>query len=241
MRGERNGNGTTAVVDGPRQPARRRRLPTGRAVVGGLLVALAALGAFVAARGDSGGPSGSYVVMTHDVVAGTKLQANDLRTLSMDLPDGLSQRAFTDVDAVVGRLTTTPLSGGELIQASAVLGGDAADPRYQLSVPVERSRALDGMVARGEKVDVLVTYGSGTDGGTFVVARRAEVLRVDQNEHGALGTGSEMIVVLAVDTADNALAVTHAAQAGKVTLVRATGVGADVGPDSYQPPAGKGS
>lgn len=209
-------------------------------MIGGLLVAVAALGAFVAARGDDAGPSGSYVVVAHDVVAGTKLQADDLRTVSMDLPAGVAQRAFTDVDAVVGRLTAGPLSDGELIQVSAVLGGDAADPRYQLSVPVERSRALDGLVARGEKVDVLVTYGTGADGGTFVVARRAEVLRVDQNDHGALGAGSEMIVVLAVDTADNALAVTHAAQAGKITLVRATGAGSDVGPDSYQPPAAKG-
>ena len=204
-------------------------------------MAIAALGAFVAARGDSTGPSGSYVVVAHDVVPGTKLQAADLATVSMDLPNGLAQRAFTDVDAVVGRLTTSPLSHGELVQASAVLGGDAADPRYQLSVPVERSRALDGLVARGEKVDVLVTYGSGTNGGTFVVARRAEVLRVDQNEHGALGAGGEMIVVLAVDSAEHALAVTHAAQAGKLTLVRATGAGTDVGPDSYQPPTAKGS
>ena len=209
-------------------------------MIGGLLVAIAALGAFVAARGNHGGPSGSYVVLAHDVVAGTKLQPSDLRTVSMDLPDGLARRSFTDVDAVVGRLTTSPLADGELIQASAVVGGDAADPRYQLSVPVERSRALDGLIARGEKVDVLVTYGSGSDGGTFVVARRAEVLRVDQNDHGALGAGGDMIVVLAVAGADDALAVTHAAQAGKVTLVRATGAGSDVGPDSYQPPDAKG-
>ena len=209
-------------------------------MIGGLLVAVAALGAFVAARGDRGGPSGSYVVVAHDVIAGTKLQASDLRTVSMDLPDALAQRSFTDIGAVVGRLTTSPLSNGELVQASAVLGGDAADPRYQLSVPVERARALDGLVARGERVDVLVTYGSGSDGGTFVVARRAEVLRVDQNEHGALGAGGELIVVLAVDRANDALAVTHAAQAGKVTLVRATGTGAEVGPDSYQPPDAKG-
>jgi len=215
-------------------------MPSGRAVVGGLLVALAALAAFVAARGDQGGPTGSYVVVAHDVVAGTKLQANDLRTVSMDLPDALAHRAFTDVGAVAGRLTTSPLSDGELVQASAVLGGDAADSRYQLSVPVERSRALDGLIARGEKVDVLVTYGTGADGGTFVVAHRAEVLRVDQAERGALGAGSEMIIVLAVDSANDALAVTHAGQAGKVTLVRSTGSGSEVGPDSYQPPDAKG-
>jgi Flp pilus assembly protein CpaB len=217
----------------------RRRLPSGRAVVGALLVALAALGAFVAARGADRGSSQTYVVVAHDVVAGTKLEASDLRTETMDLSDTVARRAFTDVASVVGRLTTSPLSAGELVQASGVVAGDAADPRFQLSVPVERARALDGLLVTGEKVDVLVTYGTGSDGETLVVVRGADVLRVDQGQRGALGSTNDMIVLLAVRTADDALAVTHAAQAGKITLVRTTAVESDTGPNSYRPPAAK--
>jgi Flp pilus assembly protein CpaB len=237
----REGNGAAAAHDlpDPRPLARRRRLPSGRAVVGGLLVALAALAAFVAARGGQGGPTQSYVVVAHDVVAGTKLDVADLHTIAMDLPDGIAGRAFTDVSAVAGRVTVSSLAKGELVQASAVVGGDAADPRLQLSVPVERSRALDGLVGDGERVDVLATYGSGADGQTLLVVHGAQVLRVDQGQHGALTASNDMVVLLAVGTVDDALAVTHAAQAGKITLVRTTAATSDAGSTSYRPPAAK--
>jgi Flp pilus assembly protein CpaB len=241
VRREGNEAATVAMHDGTgaRPLARRRRLPSGRAVVGGLLVALAALAAFVAAKGNDRGPTHSYVVAAHDLVAGTRLDAADVRTVAMDLPDGVAGRAFTDLAAVTGRVTVSSLADGELIQVSTVVAGDAADPRYQLSVPVERSRALDGLVSAGELVDVMATYGTGGDGETLVVVRGAEVLRVDQGQRGALTSGNDLIILLAVRTADDALAVTHAAQAGKVTLVRSTAVPSVDGPTSYRPPTGK--
>jgi hypothetical protein len=149
---EGNGAATAArTSDASRLLTRRRNLPSGRAVVGGFLVALAALSAFVAARGTGGGPSHHYVVVAHDVIAGTTLRASDLRTEAVDLPNEMAGRAFTDAAAVIGRITTTALANGELVQASSVVGGDAADPRFQLSVPVERSRALDGSLVAGDE------------------------------------------------------------------------------------------
>jgi Flp pilus assembly protein CpaB len=240
VRTEGNGAATaTGTSDASRLLTRRRNLPSGRAVVGGFLVALAALGAFVAARGTGGGPSHHYVVVAHDVIAGTTLRASDLRTEAVDLPVAMAGRAFTDPAAVVGRITTTALANGELVQASSVVGGDAADPRFQLSIPVERSRALDGLLVAGEKVDVLVTYGTGNDAVTFVVVRGADVLRVDQGQRGALTANNDTIILLAVARPDDALAVTHAAQAGKITVVRATATQADTGPDSYRQPSVK--
>lgn len=235
-------NGTvlgTARVEPPRLVARRRNLPSGRAVVGGFLVAIAALGAFVAARGTSSGPSRRYVVVAHDILAGTTLQAADLRTEAVDLPSELAGRAFTDPAVVVGRVATATMASGELVQASAVVGGDAADPRFQLSVPVERSRALDGLLVPGESVDILATYGTGSDGVTLVVVRKAEVLRVDLGQRGTLTANNDAIILVAVTSPDDALAVTHAAQAGKITLVRATAASGDDGPDSYRPPTAK--
>ena len=52
-----------------------------------------------------------------------------------------------------------------------------------------------------------------------------------------LAASDETVLVLAVPDADTALAVTHASQAGKVTVVRSTGAhGFDE--SSYQPPEG---
>ena len=235
----RNGHALSEAHDEPRVVAPRRQLPGGRAVVGGFLVALAALGAFVAARGTDQGPAHSYVTVSRDLPSGTKLQAGDLRLVPMDLPDGLASRAFAETSALVGRLTIHPLAQGELVQASAVVTGEAADPRSQVSVPVDRSRALDGQLASGERVDVLSTYGTGADGQTIVVVRGAEVLRVDQGQRGALAGGNDLIVLLALPTSNDALAVTHAAQAGKITLVRTTAASTDGGSSSYRPPNAK--
>src|SRR3954454_2794237 len=230
VRAEANGKSTISEVQ-PRPMARRRNLPSGRAVTGGFLIALAALGAFVAARGSSTGPTHRYVVVAHDMLAGTRLEAVDLRIEAVDLPDGMAGRAFTDTNVVAGTVLTTSLGKGELVQASSVVPAASAPDRYQLSIPVERSRALDGSLVAGETVDVVVTY----DAGTFVVARRATVLRVDDSRSGSITGGGDLVILLSVGSPDDALAVTHAAQAGKITVVRAATMGAD-GPDSYRPP-----
>jgi hypothetical protein len=95
------------------------------------------------------------------------------------------------------------------------------------------------LLVTGEAVDVLVTYGTGNDAVTFVVVRGADVLRVDQGQRGTLTASNDTIILLAVATPNDALAVTHAAQAGKITIVRATASVADNGPDSYRQPTAK--
>jgi hypothetical protein len=88
-----------------------------------------------------------------------------------------------------------------------------------------------------------VTYTGGAvgSGGTFVVARRAEVIRVDSGRSGTLSTTSgDLIIVLAVAAPDDVLAITHGSQAGKVTLVRATGAASSLATNSYRAPADGG-
>jgi len=69
---------TGAAPTGARQIRRRRSLPGSRAVVGGLLVAAAAVGAFGTYAAASDGPSDSVVVLTRDVGPGERLDAEDL-------------------------------------------------------------------------------------------------------------------------------------------------------------------
>jgi hypothetical protein len=70
--------------------------------------------------------------------------------------------------------------------------------------------------------------------------RGADVLRVDHGQRGTLTADNDTIIVIAVATPDDALAVTHAAQAGEITVVRATAAPTDKGPDSYRPPTTNG-
>jgi Flp pilus assembly protein CpaB len=244
-RGEaRVGNGRAPVGDGARKVGRRGSLPNGRSVVGGFLVAVAVLGVFAAYQDAQIGPVNQFVAAAHDLAPGTVLTADDVKLTAVDLPKGMDGRGWPRTQDVVGQITVAPLVSGDLVLRSAVAPRDAADTRFQVSIPLEKARALDGALTPGERVDVLVTYkSSGTDSGfTDTVAPRAEVIRIDRGSGGALSTGSgDVIVVLAVGSANEAKGVTHGSQEGKVTLVRATGTGSSTSSSGkYRPDIGGG-
>ncbi|MGI8663729.1 MAG: SAF domain-containing protein [Acidimicrobiales bacterium] len=208
-------------------------------MAGGFLVAVAAIGTFAAYRGASGGATHRYVVAARSIAAGTKLTAADVSMTTVDLPDGVAEHAFVQTSAVLGRVALAAVSEGELVQSSAVADAEKADARYELSLPLDRARALGGSLVAGELVDVLVTYGTGNGATTLVVARRAEVVAIDAGKRGTVGGSGDLVLELALRSAEEVLAVTHASQAGAVTIVRATGAaaaGTAQGPDEYRPP-----
>ena len=63
----------------------RRGLPSGRAVVGALLVTVAAVGSFAAASRSDNGPDDSYLVITRRVDAGTPVRSEYLQLEPMQL------------------------------------------------------------------------------------------------------------------------------------------------------------
>ena len=195
-------------------------------MTGGFLVAVASVGTFAAYRGSSSGPSHRYVVAAHDIAAGETVGAGDVRSAPVDLPGDLAAHAFADATTVVGRVTLAPIAAGELLQTGAVADRAKADPRYELSVPVERARALGGDLDAGELVDVIATIGTGADAKTTVVAQRAAVVRVIDAKRTTVGSSGDIVLGLALPTSDEVLAVTHASQAGTITIVRATGAAA---------------
>src|SRR5690606_15904534 len=73
-----------------------RGLPSSRAAVGGLLVAVAAIGTWAAATGGAGAGTARYVVTRRPVAPGVELTADDLALLEVDLPDRLRSSAFDD-------------------------------------------------------------------------------------------------------------------------------------------------
>jgi hypothetical protein len=211
--------------DGDEHPARtvrrRRGLPGSRAVIGGLLVAAAAVGLFAAASRSSGGPRHSYVVAGRELAAGTRLQASDLIVSPMDLPPELRARAFERPTPLVGATLVAPLGPGELVQVSAVVArkGDVAS--RELSFNLERGRLGPG-IKEGERADLLATYGTGNDAFTVVVVRQALLVGIDRPRTSAGDNGPATVTVAVEDPAD-AVALAHAIQLAKVTLVRATG------------------
>ena len=211
-----DGDGT----DPPSRTVRRRRgLPGSRAVVGGLLVAASAVGLFAAASRSGDGPTRSYVVARHELAAGTRLEASHLELVPMELAPPVRARVFDNAEPLVGTTLIAPLAAGELVQGSAVVARRADSASRELSFTLERGRLSAG-VKQGERADMLATYGSGNDAFTTVVVRQAVLVAIERPRTGDSGPTT---VTVAVDDAADALALAHALQLGKITVVRATG------------------
>lgn len=230
--------------NGGSRPLRRRRaLPGGRAVVGGFLIALAAVGIFAAYTGATTDSRQHFVVARRDLPMGHRIGPGDVTRLAMDLPPALEARASRDPSQLVGAVVVGPVAKGELVQTSDVVTGVAAGQTGpQVSFPIESARALDGHLEVGEMVDVVATYEGGGEGQTMVVVRNARLV-ARSKPSGSLGEGGKQVVTLSLPSRSDTLAVAHAANAGKLTLVRVTGqhlTGADdIG--TYRSPSSGGS
>lgn len=205
-------------------------------MVGGLLVAAAAVGTYAAWSGADDPPSTSYVVAAVDLPPGHVLTPGDLALEPIDLPTTLAGRAFTGSAVVVGQVTVAPIVEGELVQRSAVVSPEGASPSRQVSFAIDPADALAGTLEDGEIVDVLVTYGSDLESVTEVVVSGATIASVP--DVSDLGSG-RTVVLLSLPRDADVLAVTSALRRGDITLIRTTGSGAPpLRPgDRYEPTA----
>ena len=211
-----------AAPDAPHRTVRRRRgLPGTRAVLGGLLVAVAGVGMFAASSRSSSGPDESYVVTSRPLAAGARLQASDLDLVPMDLGPELRAHTFESRQVLLGATLIAPLGAGELVQASAVVARSGEAASRELSFTLERGRVSPG-VKEGERADLLATYGGGNDAFTSVVVRQALIVGIERPRSSSGDSGPSTVTV-SVDDPTDALALAHATQLGKITLVRSTG------------------
>ncbi|MDQ6726544.1 MAG: SAF domain-containing protein [Actinomycetota bacterium] len=190
-------------------------------MVGGLLVAVAAVGMFAASSRSGAGPRRSYVVATHALAAGARLQSSDLQLVPMDLGAALRTHAFESPQPLLGTTLVVPLGSGELVQASAVVArkGDAAS--REMSFTLERGQVSPG-VKEGERADLLANWNTGSDAFTSVVVRQALIVAIERPRTSSGDTGPATVTV-SVDDPNDVLALASAVQLAKITLVRATG------------------
>jgi Flp pilus assembly protein CpaB len=209
-------------MEGSRRIHPRRGLPGGRAVVGGFLVAVAAVGVFATVSGSADGPSTEYVVAAADLPAGRIITASDLATAPIDLPSAQAAAAYRDPSSLVGTITLAPVLDGELLQASAI-GEPVADgvPTVAMSLPA--AAALGGDLRAGDLVDAYVTFGSELDATTHLVVAAARVVAVSSARDDVVAEAGEVQVRLAVEDPDRRIELVNAVNAGTVTLVAVTG------------------
>ncbi|CAN5159352.1 hypothetical protein BH18ACT4_BH18ACT4_14370 [soil metagenome] len=106
-----------------------------------------------------------------------------------------------------------------------------------MSFGVDADRALNGHLEPGERVDVIVTYSSGSEAYTEVVVAGAAVVESDEGDGGALRTSGRIVLTLALPEGSDVLALAHAVRVGDVTVVRTTGTPGADDPGAYRPAA----
>jgi Flp pilus assembly protein CpaB len=208
----------------PRRVTRRQVLPGGRAVVGGLLVAAAAVGTYAAHGVATGAPTTRYVVAARDVAPGRTLTAADLATVAVELPAAQRAVSFTDLTVLSDSVTLSALRAGQLVASSDVARTPSNRGLVEMSVPVDPARAMNGerrYLRGGDRVDVVATVSTGGKAASTTVATGAEIIEV-LDPRGGIGGGSALTVVLAVRPADSA-ALAGASAGASISLVRVTG------------------
>ncbi len=220
-----------ADTEHARQIRPRRGLPGGRALVGGLLVAVAAVGTFAAVSGAGRGPDTSYVVAARDVEPGSVLTSDDLELVPIDLPDSVRGGAFTRPGEVVGAVVVGPLAEGDLVQAGGLAPGDPV-PTFSLALP--EADANGGDLGPGDVVQVFATYGSDGSSPTILLSAEADVVGTSSADDTVASSG-EITVKLAVPSAEERSAIINAKVTGQISLVRVNGATAPGAAERYEP------
>ena len=121
--------------------------------LGGLLVAVAALGLYATVRSAGAPPQTSYVVARAAIAPGTTLTADLLGAQRVDLPDSLAAATFSiDQDELVlGAVAVEPIAAGDLVHRSDVADADRAElAPFEMSFRIDADRAVAGSLRAGD-------------------------------------------------------------------------------------------
>lgn len=213
-------------VDHPPRVIRRRPgLPGTRAVVGALLMALAAIGVFVAYADARRGPTDPVVIARHAIRIGETLEPGDLEVVTADLPSQ-ADGSFEGIDELVGRAALGPIGAGEIVQSGSVTEDQADTPGHEIALTLPREQVAVGHLEQGDRVDVFVTR----DDRTISVARGVQVVQIGSDRDGTLTSERELSIVVAVPSDEVVAGLVHALRTGEVTVVRSTFAELDDGP-----------
>lgn len=195
----------------------RRTLPSGRAVVGGLLMAVAAFGTFAAQSSSSGDGRVGVLIAARQLDPGTLIQPGDVALARVTLDDSV-RGLFGSVEAVLGRTTIASVGPGEFVLASAVAEeAPVSGLEMELHLGVDR---VSSAIGPGDTVDVFATWGGET---TELIATGALVAVVSGADGSDPLVGEQRVVRLTVSTFGELEALVHAQVTGELTLVRSTG------------------
>ena len=200
----------------------RRALPSGRAVLGALLITLAALGVLLATRLSDDSTFQNVVVATNNLGPGQLIEPDDVAVVRLRLDDQVRFVA-NDVNEVIGSVTLGPVTVREFVLRSNVadmLPNNVPNGLAVVSLPVDPANA-PSTIAPGAVVSILATFTDNNVDVTELVADRLLVVSygTDGDEFGA----DTNVLRVAVGDGQNAADLALAAETGTVSVIGITG------------------
>lgn len=211
---------------GSLQPARRRigrRLSAAHVLISVVVILAFVLNLLVLQDRDA---TTLVAVADQRLVAGTPIEPSSLRLVPVDSGFEALPNLVTDQDLAGFHdwvLSRSIPEGGLIDRTALVEPGEGASLR-SMSLPVPAEHAAGGALVEGDRVDVI----SVIEGEARFVAVDLEVVAVSDRASGAIGSISEFHVVVGV-TAEQALDLARALDAGSIEVVRSTGADAITG------------
>lgn len=191
-------------------------------MVGGLLVAVGALGTWAAITSSGHTDEAQYVVADRLIAPGQRIEPGDLRTTPMDLPEGVRSSAFTNPDAVAESVALGPIAAGELVQSGSVASSDAGEAATELSFSVETDWAVAGSLRVGDVIDIFATDDRAATAATALVLNDVVIRRISKPGDDGLGADRSQTITVGVSSPDAVKDAVTATRTKTVTVVRVT-------------------
>ena len=140
----------------------KKRLPSGRAVLGGLLVSLSVVALLVASSVGEDSTFQDVVVASQDLAPGTVIEPSHVEQARIRLSED-ANFVISSPEAVIGSVVLGPVGQSEFLQTSniAASGPDTLPSGLaEVSIEIEANRA-PANIASGELVSLLATYEDG--------------------------------------------------------------------------------
>ncbi len=210
----------------PQQPLLRakRRLPSGRAVLGGLLITLAVLGVLLASRLGDDATFQDVVVARQDLAPGTVIEPEHVAQIRLRL-DESADWVVPTTEEIIGSVLLGPVGRLEFVQRSNVAetpSGSVPSGLAEVSIAIEPERA-PATLAAGEFVSVLATFDTGDSSVTRLIADRVVVLSFLDGQTDFSQT--DTVLRLGLFDGEVASSIINASQTGEISIIGVTGAG----------------
>jgi Flp pilus assembly protein CpaB len=166
---------------------------------------------------SQGGTHQEVLVAAKNIQPGQTVDASFFRVTSVSLTQANLSHLITvsQESSYFGSVAAGPIGSGDFVSKSDFVNG-SKDGLRAMSIPIDKSHAVDGNLRVGDRVDVV------DENGPSIIVSDIEVIGVDSSSTGSIGSTNSFNVTVAVNP-DQASLIGGVVSKSKFDVIRSTG------------------